>query len=380
MPLSLMSALPKANTRAFAVAVVLAISVSASAQTDPRVVVEVGAIAQDYPTGTDQTISELTIPVRASAAVISGLEVSARTTYASVSGDDLESLSGIGDTQLGANFRQPVGGGLVDLSLMLSLPTGQTALSEEQFATASVLALDDYAFALPSFGQGMVFAPGLTIAVPVGSGLAFGGGVSYSMSSDYTPFADASSTYTPADETILTGGLDASLGGDSRFTLEGSYVLYGDDTFEGETFSPGDKVAGRMRLALGSGAVRGSFLARYRQVGDGTIGTPLRPVTYLRPNQAQVALGLSFVQSMFDIGISSGVRFYGSIDDIENASRETALAGQQVLLDLTASPTVRISPNATLMGSFTYTRGLGEEFGASPFTGTRAGAGVRVSL
>jgi len=373
MPVSL-------KARILAVALALAMGLSASAQTDPRVVVEVGAIAQDYPTGTDLTVSELTIPVRASVAVIPGVEVSARTAYGSVSGDGLESLSGLGDTQLGANWRRPVGGGLVDVSLMLSLPTGQTALSEEQFATASILALDDYAFALPTFGQGMVFAPGLTIAVPVGSGLALGAGVSYSMSSDYTPFADASSTYTPADETILTGGLDASLGGESRFTLEGSYVLYGDDTFEGETFSPGDKVAGRMRLALGSDAVRGSFLARYRQVGDGTIGTPLRPVTYLRPNQAQVALGLSFVQPMFDVGVSSGVRFYGSFSDIEDASRETALSGQQVLLDFTASPTVQVSPNAKLVGSFTYTMGVGEEFGASPFTGTRAGVGARVSL
>ncbi|MEO0556835.1 MAG: hypothetical protein AAF170_01495 [Bacteroidota bacterium] len=367
-----------ASIRTFLLASALALS--ASAQPAPRVVVEVGAIAQDYPTGTDQTIRELTIPVRASAAVISGLDVSVRTAYASVSGDDLESLSGIGDTQLGANYRRPVGGGLVDLSLMLSLPTGQTSLSDEQFATASVLALDDYAFALPSFGQGMVLTPGLTIAVPVGSGLALGAGVAYSMSSDYTPFADLTSAYTPADETILTGGLDASLGGESRFTLEGSYVLYGNDTFEGETFSPGDKVAGRLRLALGSGAVRGSFLARYRQVGDGTIGSPVRPVTYLRPNQAHVALGLSFVQPMFDIGISSGVRYYGAFADFEDASRETALAGQRLLLDLTASPTVQVSPTAKLIGSFTYTLGLGEEFGAEPFTGSRASAGVQVGL
>ena len=380
MPFPLMTVFSKASARLLVLASALALTVPVSAQTDPRVVVEVGAIAQDYPTGTDLTVSELTIPVRAAVAVIPGVEVSARTAYASVSGDGLESLSGIGDTQLGANVRRPVGGGLVDLSLMVSLPTGQTALSEDQFATASVLALDDYAFALPTFGQGTVIAPGLTLAIPVGSGLALGVGASYSMASGYTPFADASSTYTPADETILTGGLDASLGGASRFTLEGSYVLYGQDTFGDETFSPGDKVAGRMRLALGSGAVRGSFLARYRQVGDGTIGTPLRPVTYLRPNQGQLALGLSFVQPMFDIGVSSGLRYYGSIEDAVDNPFESSLSGQQVLLDLTASPTVQIGDMASLMGSFTYTMGVAESAGASPFTGYRAGAGLRVSL
>lgn len=375
MPVSL-----KTRARHLPLVLALAMGFSASAQTDPRVTVNVGAIAQDYPTGTDQTIRELTIPIRAAVAVMPGIEVSARTAYGSVTGDGLADLSGLGDTQLGANVRRPVGGGLVDLSLMVNLPTGQTTLSEEQFATATTLALDDYVFALPTFGQGMVVAPGLTLAVPVGSGLALGVGAAYSISSAYTPFEGATSTYAPADETILTGGMDASLGGASRFTLEGSYVLYGDDTYADETFSPGDKVAGRMRLALGSGAVRGSFLARYRQVGDGSIGTPLRPVTYLRPNQAQVALGLSFVQPMFDVGVSSGVRYYGSFSDIEDAPREIALADQQVLLDLTASPTVQVGANATLMGSFTYTMGLGEEFGAAPFTGTRASVGLQVRL
>ena len=381
MSLSLMPVSLKASIRILSGLAALTAATAVSAQTEPRVVVEIGAVAQDYPTGTDQTISELTIPLRASVMALPGfLELSARTAYGSVSGDDLESLSGIGDTQIGANVRRPVGGGLVDLSLTVSLPTGQTALSEEQFATASVLALDDYAFALPSLGQGMAIVPGLTVAMPVGSGLALGVGAAYSVSSAYTPFADASSTYAPADETILTAGLDASLGGASRFTLEGSYVMYGQDTFGDETFSPGDKVAGRMRLALGSGSVRGSFLARYRQVGDGTIGTPVRTVTYLRPNQAQVALGLAFVQPMFEVGVSSGVRYYGSFEDVADAPAETALAGQQVLLDLTASPTVQIGTNTTLMGSFTYTMGLAEEFGAAPFTGTRAGGGVRVSL
>ena len=268
----------------------------------------------------------------------------------------------------------------MDLSLIASLPTGQTALTEEQFATASILALDDYAFALPAFGQGAVFSPGLTIAVPVGSGLALGVGAAYSMASEFSPFADASSTYAPADETILTAGLDASLGGESRFTLEGSYVLYGDDTFEGETFSPGDKVAGRMRLALGSGAVRGSFLARYRQVGDGTIGTPVRPVTYLRPNQAQLALGLSFVQPQFEVGVTSGLRYYGSISEAADLPFESSLSGQQVLLDLGVSPSAAIGANARFIGSFTYTLGVAESAGASAFTGYRAGAGIRVSI
>lgn len=357
------------------------LALPARAQTDPRAVVEVGAVAQSYPNGDNATVSELTIPLRASVMAVPGiLELSARTAYGSVSGDGLESLSGLGDTQVGANVRRPVGGGLVDLSFTASLPTGQTSLSDDQFATASVLALDDYAFALPSLGQGMVIVPGLTVAVPVGSGLALGVGASYSMPSAYTPFDDGNS-YAPADETILTAGFDASLGGASRFTLEGSYVMYGQDTFGTETFSPGDKIAGRLRLALGSGAVRGSFLARYRQVGDGTIGTPIRPVAFIRPNQAQVALGLTFVQPTVEVGVSSGLRYYGSFEDAADAANfESSLSGQQVLLDLAASPSVRVGPNTQVTGTFTYTLGIAEIAGAAPFSGFRAGGGVRVGI
>lgn len=371
----------KATLRCISLAVVLTAAVSASAQPGPRAVVEIGAVVQDYTTGGDQGISELTIPLRGSVSVMQGIELSARTAYGSVNSDGLESLSGFGDTQLGANVRRPVGAGIVDLSMMVNLPTGQTSLTEDQFTTASALALDDYAFALPTLGQGMSIVPGLTLAVPVGDGLALGVGAAYSMFSDFTPFVDDTSAYAPADETILTAGVDVSLGGASRFTLEGSYVLYGDDTYRGETFSPGDKVAGRMRLALGSGAVRGSFLARYRQVGDGTIGTPVRPVSYLRPNQAQLALGLEFVQPQFEVGLTSGLRYYGSIEDASEAPDfESGLTGQQVLLDLGVSPSAQVSTNAKLVSSFTYTLDIGAAAGTSSFTGYRAGAGIRVSI
>ncbi len=266
--------------------VVLAAAAGASAQTEPRVVVDAGFVSQSYSTGDTQSVSEATVPLSVAVGVGRGLTVSLRTVYASVSGDGLESLSGLGDTQVGVGFQQPLGLALVDVTLGASLPTGQTALTDAQFATSASLAVDDYAFALPTLGQGAVVSPSVALAVPMGAGAAFGIGAAYSARSSYTLFDADTSSYAPAGETILTVGLDASVSATSTFTLEGSYVLYGDDSYRGETFSPGDKASATMRIESGGRLVRTRLLARYRHVFDGAVGAAARPVSYRRPSQA----------------------------------------------------------------------------------------------
>ena len=69
MPASL-----KASLRSLSLAAVLLAAPQAFAQSEPRAVVEIGAVVQDYTTGSDQSIGELTIPLRASVAVMPGFE------------------------------------------------------------------------------------------------------------------------------------------------------------------------------------------------------------------------------------------------------------------------------------------------------------------
>ena len=357
-------------------------SASAQAPGDAptRLVVDVAAISQSYTTGDDQGVAEVSVPLAVSAALTPNLGLSARTAYASVTGDGLETLSGLADTQLGASWEQPVGGGIVDLSVSLNVPTGQTALTEEQFTTSATLALDDYAFAVPTLGRGLVLSPALAVAVPLGDALAVGVGAAYASASSFTLFESDTSAYTPAAETILTAGLDASLGGASSFTLEGSYVTYGEDRYRGTAFRPGDKLAASLRLALGSGTVRSHLFARYRQVGESDVG-PRGPVGYLRPTQAQVALGIDVVRPGVEVGLVSGLRYYGTLSEATSASEfATALADQQVLLDLGLAPTVRVGPSAALRGSVTYTLGVAESAGAPALTGLRIGGGVSFGL
>jgi hypothetical protein len=355
-----------------------------AAQPAPRVVVEAGAVSQSYSTGDDQSLSEFTVPISAAAEVTPGVTLGLRAVYASVSGDGLEGMSGLGDTQLSVGYRRPLGNAIVDFTLATSLPTGQTALTNEQFATTAALAIDDYAFALPALGQGAMISPGVAIAIPAGDAAAIGFGAAYSARSSYTLFADDTSAYAPGNEAILTAGLQAGAGA-SSFKLEGSYVLYGDDGYRGETFSPGDRAAATMRLTLGGRYVRSQIQARYRHVFDGTVGAAQRPVSYLRPSQGQLGLGLGFGPPDTEVMLTAGARYYGSISDVAGAVsvvEEVAgvLAEQQVLLDLGVAPTIAIGPSARLRGQFVYTLGVAEAAGASPLTGYRAGASVRVGF
>ncbi len=369
----------------FRAVALFSLAVGAAAQPGPRAVVEAGAVFQSYATADDQGVSEVTVPLAVAAEVGNGVTVHLRTVYASVNGDGLESLSGLGDTQLGVGWQRAVGGAVVDVSLATSVPTGQTALTDEQFSTSAALAVDDYAFALPTLGQGAVLSPSLALAVPMGPGAAVGVGVAYSARASYTLFAADTSSYAPANETILTAGIDAGLGRASSFTLEGSYVLYSDDSYRGQAFSPGDKVAASMQLVLGGRVVRGRLLARYRQVFDGAAGVTARPVSYRRPSQAQLALGLGLGPEDAEVALSVGARYYGSVTDVADAvtvAEEVAgvLAEQQVLLDLGLAPTVAVTPAVRLRGTFVYTLGVAEAAGASPLTGYRVGASVQVGL
>ncbi|MGB3544557.1 hypothetical protein [Rubrivirga sp.] len=363
-------------------ALLFALSVSpAWAQLSPNVAAEVGVVSQSYTVNEGESVNELAVPVQIGVSLDSGLSLSLRTAYADVSGDGLTSLGGVADTQLGVGYRRALGTAIVDLAIVSNVPTGQTGLTQDEFATSTRIATDDFAFAVPSLGQGAAISPGIAIAFPAGPSTAFGVAAAYSARSSYEPFAGDSLSYTPADEVVLSAGFDAALGALSTFSLEGSYVIYGDDEVGGNTFSPGDKIAGTMRLVVGGRVARGSLLARYRHVLDGTVGTADRVVSDLRPSQARLALGLALGPPSTNVALSAGARYYGSIEQTDDLLELASfVADQQLLVDFGVAPVVTVSPGVQLRGSFTYTLGLADNVGGASLEGYRASGGLRVDL
>ena len=266
-----------------------------------------------------------------------------------------------------------------------ALPICGSALTGPEFATATALTFDDYAFDTPTLGQGATLAPALTVVLSGGRGVALGAGVAYYARSAFTPFVpDSASTaapseYSPADETAFTAGVTAQTGRASTVALDAALVTYGDDAFEGRTFSPGNRLSGTLRWAMGGGPVRGRLVAHVRHVFDGAVGS--RVVGYQRPEHAMLNAGVGVFSGRSGVELTAGARYFGVIQrsgttlDLLNV-----LGEQQLLVDVGAAPTVEVMPGVALSGVFTYSFGVIEAVGASALSGFRAGGGLRATF
>ena len=344
-------------------------------------VFEASGMVQRYASDEGGAVHETSAPFGVAVRHASGVGLSVRGLYASAGGDELATLSGLADVQVGASYRRRVGGAAVEAALGASAPGRGSTLAGIEFATAAAIAFDDYAFEVTTLGQGSTVSPALTVVVPAGRGLALGAGVAYYARGAFVPFDGDEAEYSPADEIVLTGGLTAQIGRASTFALDANLVTYGDDEFGGQSFSPGNRLTGTARWAWGGGPVRGRFLARYRHVFDGVVAAESRPVVYQRPEHAMLAAGLGVVQSGVGFEVTAGARYYGIIERSDTTlDLINVLGEQQVLIDLGASPSVEVMPGARLQGVFTYTFGVAEAAGASALSGFRAGGGVRVAF
>ncbi len=366
----------------------LVLAAGARAQTAPSsltVQADASVVVQNYTTGDNEGVRQVSVPLRASVRHRSGVGASLRGAYVTAEGDALSPLSGLADVQVGASYRRRMAGGAIELSLGATLPTGGATLTPDEFATAVVIAVDDYAFDVSTLGQGSAITPGLAAVVAAGPGVALGAGVAYRARGSYEPFAGDTAAYSPADELVLSGGLDAQIGRASAVALDVSMIRFGDDAFGGRTFRPGNRLAATMRWAWGGGLVRGRLLMRYRHIFDGevpqTAGAAPRAVVDPRPSHAVLNGGIQIVQNGVGVELSAGARYYGIIETpTEVLAILDVLGKQQVLVDLGVSPTATVSPGVQLRGTFVYTFGVAEAAGAPPLKGFRAGGGLSIRL
>lgn len=366
----------------------LVLATDAVAQRAPSSLVvqaDLGTVVQSFTTGEGEAVQQVSVPLRASVRHRSGVGASLRGAFVRAQGDALRELSGLADVQLGASYLRRMNGAAVELSLGATVPTGAATLTPDEFATATVIAIDDYAFDVSTLGQGAAVTPGIAAVVAAGPRLALGAGAAYRVRGSYQPFAGDTVAYAPADELVLSGGLDAQIGRASTVALDVSVIRFGDDAFGGRTYRPGNRVAATMRWAWGAGLVRGRLLMRYRHIFDGEV--PLaataagRAVVDPRPSHAVLAGGLQIVQSGVGVELIAGARYYGIIETpSEPLAILDVLGKQQVLVDLGLSPAVTLSPGVDVRGTFVYTFGVAEAAGAPPLRGFRAGGGLSVRL
>jgi hypothetical protein len=356
----------------------------------PHAVIETGLVFQrygiDYASGASRTVSQVAFPLLVSVPVRPDLTVSLRAMYASGGGDDLATLGGIADAQLGISYRHMLGPAELIASLGVGLPLGSAAMTSDELGTAILLSRNEFAFTAPSLRQGLRFAPGVTLAVPVDRNVVFGVGASYQVRQGFTPFEESDQTYTPGNELLVTAGFDVGMGGASVMSLDVSYALYGNDSFGDYTLEPGGRLSARFNIIGGIGSQQIHFLARYSHRGDGTVGD--RPFETPLADEAQVVLGGLFrFPGEVGLGLGIGARYLGDFGEIGDATSDVesalALADHQLLFDLMLAPSVQITPEVRFVSSFTYSLGLGKLVDladVTPLAGFRLHTGLSIRI
>ncbi len=185
--------------------------------------------------------SEITIPLSIYYPVNRNLSVTLRGNGASATGDNLESVSGITDTQL--SFAYLIENANLVLNLGFNLPTGKKKLSFDEFTTSGLISNNIFNLNTPNFGQGLNISAGFTWAIPAGERFVFGLGASYQYKGSFKPLEALVKDYSPGDEILITGGFDARLGSAATFSADAIFTLFGTDKIgDDEVFAPGNRL------------------------------------------------------------------------------------------------------------------------------------------
>lgn len=124
--------------------------------------------------------------------------------------------------------------------LGVNLPTGQTALSEEEVRVATLLAPHVLGFRLRNYGSGFDVDLGVAAGGSLGPSITVGGGVNALLRGAYD--LDESTEYGPGNEFALTLGIDAR-GEGLAGTVDVVYRMFAADEVDGsESFQEGDQI------------------------------------------------------------------------------------------------------------------------------------------
>lgn len=289
------------------------------------------------------SLSQLSLPVAVSLPLARNLGLTVQSQYVTTEGDSLAAVSGPADTQLGLSYFTPLGPGSAVVTLGANLPSGQRELAVAEAETAFLVGQAFYGFSLPTLGQGLSVAPGITYALPVGDRLALGLGLSYQYRAPFRPRADVEGDYDPGDELLVTGGLDYRVSPTSTLSLDLTYASIATDTWGDFTYDAGNAVAATAQVRTRWGRHDVHLLGRYR-----SRGTDERAVAVgFGADSAIPAQGRAFADVRFRLterllmGVLVQGRHYAASDYFPDS---------KVIADVGLRPEVRLTPQLALVG------------------------------
>jgi hypothetical protein len=248
----------------------------------------------------NETISELAVPVFLTIPFGSRLTIDVGTSYARarvVTGSAVSEINGLTDTQLRGNLT--LGSDFVVVTGGVNLPTGRSSVTPDQFTAAGRIGNDFLAFPISNMGIGLAVTGGIAVARPMGDwNIGIGGAVRHS--SSYDPFNVPGQTlrFQPGDEYRARIGIDRPVGA-GRVSLGVTYSAFGDDQAGTSVYNTGNRFIAQT-LLTNSYAGTDVTLAAYnlfRAPGNYASGDPAG-----RENIANgyVGLGIHMLGTVFE--------------------------------------------------------------------------------
>ncbi|HEY5440169.1 MAG TPA: hypothetical protein VIJ90_02680 [Gemmatimonadaceae bacterium] len=228
---------------ALALATVVAPALSAQSVFDSELRLAPQFMQYQIKSPSNETISELAVPVFVSIPFGSRFTFDVGTSYARAkvtTGSTLSEINGLTDTQLRGNLT--LGTDFVVITGGVNLPTGQSSVTLDQLTAAGRIGSDFLAFPISNMGTGLATTGGIAIARPFGDwNFGFGGAVR--RSSTYDPYNVPGPTlrFTPGDEYRARVGVDRGLN-NGRLSLGLTYSAFGKDDAGGSVYNTGNRL------------------------------------------------------------------------------------------------------------------------------------------
>jgi hypothetical protein len=233
----------------FALAVVVTPSLRAQSIFDSELRLAPQFIQYQLKAPTNETISELAVPVFVSMPFGSSFTFDVGTSYTRArvsSGSTVSEIHGLTDTQLRGNLT--LGSDFVVITGGVNLPTGRSSVALDELTAAGRIGSDFLAFPISNMGTGLAATGGIAIARPLGDwNIGFGGAVRHS--STYDPFNVPGQTlrFTPGDEYRVRAGVDRGVS-NGRLSLGLTYSAFGSDDAGGSVYNTGNRVIAQAAL------------------------------------------------------------------------------------------------------------------------------------
>lgn len=328
--------------------------------------ISTSAVYQEYEADS-LSVSELSFPVSVSVPLGQDLSLGVNASFARVTGDGLEDLSGITDTRVSLNWVRRLGEASVVATLGASLPTGKEDLTFREFGTLMLLSQNAFDFTVPGFGQGFGVFPALAVAFPANDDVVIGVGASYQHRGAYRPVDILNDDYTPGNEILLTGGADYRVNPSTSVSLDLTATMYAADRLGSvDVYQAGRKITitSMVRHIRGFNELRGLVVYRSRAKSDELAGVEL--VT-----QEERTLPNQFtIQGSYLVRLTAALR--ATLLAEARIFEETAIYPSRSIIDVGVLPRIRLTDTTFLTTRFIYSAG--------DITGFEAGAGLSIAL